>query len=335
MSIVAKVPTLRHNALVPGRFASIGFDFEDDSELQKFVRRGMREGDQIEVIGAEPGWGGKYVCWNAGSGVQLWMSVNEKGGISSVDAHYAGRGRAFISLERSYDYDTAPPTGGVVAWVSPGTEEETKAGFDLPGYARFYDLACDYDGNALVQVTAFTQAATVFDDEQALADALHAVDPDMNLAAESLLPIGILHDDPATPLCAARLSGIVLEFDTVENPATKQRFHTALVKTCGMTVDLVASDEQLAGELAVGKLVAGTVILSAIPAAGPKKIQTAGPATITITKVDDEESEAQITVGGTPQITVGSDPIIIDDEEPAEPTITIFTEASDDDTEPA
>ncbi|MEL7237374.1 MAG: hypothetical protein AAGK78_00820 [Planctomycetota bacterium] len=108
---------------MPGRFDSIGFAFDEDTELQKFVRRGMREGDQIEVIGAEEGWGGKYVCWNAGHGVQLWMSVNEKGLVTATDAHYAGRGRAHITLERSYDYDTAPPTGGVFAWVAPGTAE--------------------------------------------------------------------------------------------------------------------------------------------------------------------------------------------------------------------
>ena len=124
-----------------GHFDSIGFVAEDETDLVPWVQRALREGDQYEVLGVEPGWGGRYICWSPGHGVQLWVNVDENGQVQSVDPHYEGRGRAYISLDRSYDYDTAPPTGGVFAWVAVGTEEETKAGFDLPACARFYDMA--------------------------------------------------------------------------------------------------------------------------------------------------------------------------------------------------
>ena len=117
------------------------------------------------------------------------------------DPHYAGRGRAYVTIERSYDYDTAPPTGGVFAWVGLGGPEETRAGFDLPGFARFYDMACDYDGNALVQPTAFTHGAEVFETvEDYVAyqkQQLARDDPELAFAVESFLPIGLLGEGEA------------------------------------------------------------------------------------------------------------------------------------------
>ncbi|MEM7808119.1 MAG: hypothetical protein AAF561_08420, partial [Planctomycetota bacterium] len=150
---------------MPGHFDSIGFPADDDAAIERYMRQALAEGDQYEVLGAEPGWGGRYVCWDAGGGAQLWLGVNEQGETKAVDPHFAGRGRARITLERSYDYEQAPPAGGVYAWVAVGTQEETRAGLDLPAFARFYDMACDVDGNADVQVAAFCHGGSVFLDD--------------------------------------------------------------------------------------------------------------------------------------------------------------------------
>ncbi len=214
--------------------------------------------------------------------------------MTGIDPHYFGRGRAHISLERSYDYDQAPPAGGVFAYVAVGTGEETKAGFDLPGFARFYDLACDYDGNALVQVAAFCHGGEVFDTAEEYLAAQKRDTPDMSFAVESFLPIGLFDDEGNVPPSTARLSGHVLEVDRVENPATGRTFWAILVKTVGMTVDLVADDEQLTGTPIVGGVLTGSVYLSAVPAEGPKRggagkadIMVTPDAKITITRVID------------------------------------------------
>ena len=279
---------------MPGHFDSIGFVADDEGELTPFVERALREGDQLEVLGADAGWGGRYVCWSPGGGAQIWVNVDEKGEVRGFDPHYAGRGRAYVTIERSYDYDTAPPTGGVFAWVNLGGEEETRAGFDLPGFARFYDMACDYEGNALIQPTAFTHGAEVFDtvDEYVAyqTQQLDADHPELAFAVESFLPIGLLGEsDARIPPATARLSGIILEAERVTNPATGRVFHAVLVKTVGMTVDVVADDEQLTGEPKPGKVLAGSVWMSALPAEGPRRPGGTPVATITISKIGEAD----------------------------------------------
>jgi hypothetical protein len=260
---------------VPGHFDSIGFPADDEGALKPFIRRAMAEGDQFEVIGAEPGWGGRYICWNAGGGPQLWLAVDERGALTGVDPHFAGRGRAHISLERSFDYDgSRPPAGGIFAWINPGADEETKAGFDLPAFARFYDMACDYDGNALVQVAAFCHGGEVFADEADYAAAQREAHPELSFEIESFIPIGMFDVDGAIPPATARLSGRVLEADRLTNPATGRHFWAVLVKTFGMTVDVVADDEQLTGRPEPGSVLAGSFWLSAVPADGPKRAGT-------------------------------------------------------------
>ncbi len=260
-----------HNVItVASHFDSIGFAGDDQEQLAHFVKRALAEGDQLEVIGAEPGWGGRYVCWEVGNGVQMWVSVDEKGNVSSVDPHYAGRSRANITLERSYDYEQAPPAGGVFAWVAVGTEQETKAGFDLPAFARFYDMACDYDGNALVQVAAFCHGGQAYANEAEYLVDQTSEGEKLKFAVESFIPIGLFDESGEMPAATARFSGHVLEAEEVENPATGGKFWRVLVKTFGMTVDVVAHAEQLEGRPVVGGVLAGSFWLSALPAEGPR-----------------------------------------------------------------
>ncbi len=277
---------------MPGHFDSIGFVAETDEDLQPFIQRALKEGDQIEVIGADPGWGGRYVCWSPGQGVQIWVNLNEKGEIQGFDPHFEGRGRAHITIERSYDYDTAPPTGGVFAWIGLGSQEETKAGFDLPAYARFYDMACDYDGNALVQVAAFAHGAEAFPDVESYRQAqeeLQEENPELVFAVESFLPIGYFDSEGNIPPATARLSGIIMEARRVINPATGKQFHAVLVKTVGMTVDVVADDNQLFGDPTPGGVLSGAFWMSALPAEGPRRptLRATRPAKITITGIGD------------------------------------------------
>lgn len=290
---------------MPGHFDSIGFVADEEEDLQPFIRRALAEGDQMEVIGAEPGWGGRYVCWSPGEGAQLWLAVNEQNEVTQIDPHFAGRGRAHITLDRSYDYDDhAPPTGGVIAWVGVGTNEETKAGFDLPAFARFYDMACDYDGNALVQVAAFTHGAEVFEDADAYFEAMEQIQPGVNFEIESFLPIGIFDESGEMPPATARFSGHVLEATRLKNPATDREFWAILVKTVGMTVDVVADDEQLSGTPRPGMILAGSFWLSALPADGPRRagtqainaehpmLETDGGPKITITHIGEDDDKA-------------------------------------------
>ena len=284
---------------MPAPLDSIGFDPDDDDAMQRHVRRALAEGDQIEVIGVEPGWGGRYVGWDAGDGAQLWLGVDEEGQVTRVAPHFAGRGRAHVSLERSYDHDgTAPPAGGVFCYVAPGTGEETKAGLELPIYARFYDMACDYEGYGLVQVAALCRGADVYADAEAYFEAMDRLRPGVSFAVESFLPVGLLEPDGGLPPAAATLSGRVLEARRIENPAGGRAFWWALVKTVGMTVDLVAGDGQIAGEPRPGAIVSGSFELSALPADGPRRADVApinaAPADvpaapqITITRIGDE-----------------------------------------------
>jgi hypothetical protein len=287
---------------VAGHFDSIGFTVDDEAELAPFVKRALAEGDQIEVLGADPGWGGRYICWDAGHGVQLWLGVDEQGNLSSVDPHYAGRGRAYITLERSYDYDQAPPAGGVFAYVSVGTSEETKAGFDLPAFARFYDMGCDYDGNAVVQVCAFCHGGEVFDNAEAYFTAqseTEAEEAAMSFDVESFLPIGLFDEEGKIPPATARVSGRILEVQRVRNPMTDQPFWAVLVKTVGMTIDVVADDEQLTGEPQVGGVLVGSVYLSALPVDGPKRPPSQAD---TIRLREDNDAPAPASKG--PKITI-------------------------------
>ncbi len=285
-----------------GHFDSIGFPADDEEELAPLIRRARVEGDQLELLGAEAGYGGRYICWNAGGNAQLWLAVDEKNRIARVDPHFAGRGRADVVLERSYDYDEgepAPPAGGVVVTVAPGTAEETRAAIDLPAYGRFWDMACDADGNALMQVAAFCHGGVALPDDDAFVqfmDEQRQEGEHLAFATESFLPVGLLAETDASapdlPPALARLSGRVLEAKRVTNPQTGRAFWSALVKTAGMTLDVVADDEQLDGVPVRGGIVAGSFWLSGLPAEGPRRsggvVAIDASSGITITRVSDD-----------------------------------------------
>jgi hypothetical protein len=132
-------------------------------------------------------------------------------------------------------------------------------------------MGCDLDGNAMVQIAAFCHGANFFRDDleyiRFIEDESKA-NPNIGaFASESFLPIGMLSDGELPP-ATARVSGHVLEARRETNVATGLSFWAMLVKTVGMTLDVVADDEQLEGEPAVGGVLAGSCWLSAVPAEG-------------------------------------------------------------------
>ncbi len=143
-----------------------------------------------------------------------------------------------------------------------------------------------------MQVAAFAHGAEAFPDVEAYRAAqaeLEQENPDLSFAVESFLPIGYFDPDGQIPPATARLSGIILEAKRVTNPATGREFNTALVKTVGMTVDVVADDNQLAGVPVPGGVLSGAFWMSALPAEGPRRptLRATRPAKITITGIGE------------------------------------------------
>jgi hypothetical protein len=251
-------------------FSVIGFRARSAEELAELVTHLPETGGQSQPCGP-----GIYYRWRADSGSELWIHMQKEGdsfSIVGVTPFFAGRGRMPVRVmkKRQRPFDNAFE-GAVFVEVEPGHRPHqcaTVALFDLVDYACWANRVCPILATA--QIAAFPQDMIVFPDETTFAQSqAHQA---VKFAPESFFASGlfsgpgegaaqaVFHDpneDRFEAPSRAFFTGRVLEAVTRRNPVTGQDFHSALVKTLGGTLDVVADKTQLRTEMRAGNIIQG------------------------------------------------------------------------------
>jgi hypothetical protein len=252
-------------------FSVIGFRARSAEELAELVTRLPEDGGHSQPCGP-----GLYYRWRAASGSELWihMQRESEGGFSivGVTPFFAGRGRMPVRVmkKRQRPFDNAFE-GAVFVEIEPGPRPHqcaTVALFDVVDYACWANRVCPFLAQA--QITAFPHDIAIFADEDMFA--ANQQGQTVKFAPESFFASGlfsgpgdgagpaVFHDPSDENFEAASrafFTGRVIEAHMLRNDVTGQEFHSALVKTLGGTLDLVADRTQIRADLQPGNIVQG------------------------------------------------------------------------------
>lgn len=261
-------------------FSVIGFKSNSAEELAELVSQLPETGGHSQPCG--PGY---YYRWHSESGSELWVHLakdlqggEEKLTIVGVTPFFDGSARMPVRVmkKRQRPSDNAFE-GTVFVEIAPGARPHqcaTVALLDVVDYAVWANRVGTFRADA--QITAFTHELAVFLSEDAFAAA--QADERVKFAPESFFASGlfspserpggqtVFHDPSASEFNApsrAFLTGRVLSAGQRVNGVTGQTFHTALVKTLGGTIDLVADASQVPGVLRPDFIVQGEFWLCA------------------------------------------------------------------------
>lgn len=249
-------------------FSVIGFRASSAEELADLVSRLPDDGGL-----SQPCAPGFYYRWRGDSGSELWIHMAKDGdslSIVGVTPFYAGQGRMPVRVmkRRQRPFDNAFE-GAVFVEIEPGSRPHqcaTVALFDVVDYACWANRAGFFLAQA--QITAFPHELAVFPSEETFTRSQQG--QTVQFAPESFFASGlfsgegtgqaVFHDPNADHFEApsrAFITGRVLKAGLRQNSVTNQEFHTALIKTLGGTLDVVADKMQVQGELRPGNIVQG------------------------------------------------------------------------------
>jgi hypothetical protein len=261
-------------------FSVIGFKSNSAEELAELVSKLPESGGHSQPCG--PGY---YYRWHSDSGSELWVHLakdtqgtEEKLTIVGVTPFFQGSGRMPVRVmkKRQRPSDNAFE-GTVFVEIAPGARPHqcaTVALLDVVDFAVWANRAGPFLASA--QITAFTHELAVFPSEDAFAAT--QADEKVKFTPESFFASGlfspaerpgghaVFHDPSASEFNApsrAFFTGRVLSAERRVNGVTGQSFQTALVKTLGGTIDLVADASQVQGVLRPDFIVQGEFWLCA------------------------------------------------------------------------
>lgn len=261
-------------------FSVIGFNAGSAEELANLVSKLPETGGT-----SQPCAPGYYYRWRADAGPELWIHMakepeaaeSDRLSIVGVTPYFGGAGRMNVRIMKKRRRPSDNAFEGVVfVEIEPGPRPHqcaTVALFDLVDYACWANRVTPFLAQA--QVAAFPHDLAVFPNEEAF-NRVQAQE-NVKFAPEAFFASGlfspgdgggqaVFHDPSGEEFTASSMAfftGRVLASELRQNSMTGQTFHSALVKTLGGTVDIVADERQVQGELRPGSIVQGEFWLCA------------------------------------------------------------------------
>jgi hypothetical protein len=260
-------------------FSVIGFNAGSAEELADLVSKLPESGGQ-----SQPCAPGYYYRWRADGGPELWIHMAKEAAagedrlsIVGVTPYFGGAGRMNVRImkKRRRPSDNAFE-GAVFVEIEPGPRPHqcaTVALLDVVDFACWANRVAPFLAQA--QIAAFPHDLAVFPDEEAF-NRVQAQET-VKFAPEAFFASGLfsaadgsgqaVFNDPSDEdfdaVSKAFFTGRVLASEQRQTSVTGQTFHSALVKTLGGTVDVVADVRQVQGELRQGCIIQGEFWLCA------------------------------------------------------------------------
>ena len=256
--------------------SSIGFQVKSQKALKDLARQAVEKGEAIA------GGAGHYYRWRLEGGSELWVHVDEEGGVVGIEPHFNGPARMAVTLRERVARSPSAMDGGFEAAAEAAAGALHPFLFDVPDYARHAGLGLP--ARVTVQLAAFAHSLEAFPDAVAFAAAQRGAE--VAFTAETLIPVSVfapqarpapeippeladflgeMGAEPAAlplPEAVALLSGVVVETESRLNPAGSALFRHARVRTAGGEVDVVADPRIVQGEVVTGGVIYGDCWLS-------------------------------------------------------------------------
>lgn len=236
-------------------FSTIGFEVATKDDLRGLIERAIRTGESF----TSPH--GRYVRWDVGEGIELWVGVDEEESLATAHPHFSGAARMEVGITEGIVGDPEIPLeGSFHGWAGglPGTGCYPFL-FDAPNFDCFSEIRLP--ALRTVQLAGFAHEVSVYRDDQHFAER----PDDLRVAAESFIPTGLFlkgEDVERGPESKAALSGHILSFCEITNPIYGKNFWSIRVRTYGGILDVVADPRILEGSPAIGGVVYGLFWLS-------------------------------------------------------------------------
>ncbi len=243
-------------------FQAVGFPISSQIEFERLLKMAFETGQAIPLLN------GKYVVWEPGEGVELWVKVKDRV-VLGCSPHYRGEGTLTTEVQGFYSRpeDIAVTDGALLGTVLP--TDAASGPFtlvaDVPGFEAAASRVVPPQTITL-QVTGFAREMNCFPNSAAFAQWQSTQSDPQNtesfrfpgLTVASPVPAagGLV---PAEALITAR----VLKARMCNNPITQQNFIALVAATpSGGTIDIVASPQVASGELLEGGIIQGAFWLS-------------------------------------------------------------------------
>lgn len=235
-------------------FASIGFDVQNDDDLNELLKKVYNAGVAV------PSEKGLYVQFRDESGAELWIQVNEDKDLVGLNPFFDGESGFAAGimhpLEEAEDY----LDGSFLCYGNPGDINDEEPGdypfvFDLPDFYAYPTFEKPSIQN--INLCAFAEEMEVFKDEQEFLD-LQVTELQMD--TESFIPIGLLDEEGEPtdkPKAFAMINGLVISCERKQNKTTNQYFWWLYIQTYGGKIDVLVADKNMLKTPEPGNVVSG------------------------------------------------------------------------------
>jgi hypothetical protein len=244
-------------------FACIGFPVKDMEEYWSLARRAAAEGQRTTAPD-----GGALTRWTPGVGVEIWTHLNAAGEILGAIPFFS-TGRPYrISVIGSGDDPDEEMEGWIDGWLEPVEEGEPFSGAfplraDLVNYALTRTRLTTFPSLQRIELAALAHEAELFDGE----DAYRAAPGDIyrvplgsfTSAAHFGADEHVEGFQESTGLFSARITAA----QALANPVTGARFWEIEIRPQGVGLRILADQETLGGEPALGQIISGSAWLVA------------------------------------------------------------------------
>jgi hypothetical protein len=242
-------------------FNAVGFPVSSQIEFERLLKMAFESGKAVPILN------GKYVVWEVGEGVQLWVKVKNRV-VLGCSPHYQGEGTLRVEVQGFYSRpeDVAVTDGALLGTALPvdAASGPFPLVVDVPGFESAASRVIPPQ-TVTVQVTGFAREMNCFPDSAAFAEWQSTQNRKDVTETESFRFPGLTAAPPANGLAPAEASitARVLKARMRINPITQQNFIALVVATPGGgTIDVAANPQAASGELLAGGIIQGTFWLS-------------------------------------------------------------------------
>jgi hypothetical protein len=244
-------------------FACIGFPVTDMEEYWKLAHRAAAEGQRVSAAD-----GSALTRWAPGAGVEIWAHLNAAGEVLGAIPFFSA-GRPYrISVTGSGDDPDEEMEGWIDGWLEPAEEGEPYSGAfplraDLVNYALTRTRLTSFPSLQRIELAALAHEAELFDSEAAYraapGDVYRVPLGSFTSAAHFGADEEIEGFQESTGLFSAR----ILAVQTLVNPVTGARFWEIEIRPQNAGLWILADQETLGREPAVGQILSGSAWLLA------------------------------------------------------------------------
>jgi hypothetical protein len=239
-------------------FNAVGFPISSQIEFERLLKMAFESGQPVPIQN------GKYVVWEPGEGVQLWVKVKDRV-VLGCSPHYRGEATLKVEVQsfHSRPEDIAATDGALRGTALPVDAASSSFPLvaDVPGFEATASRVTPPQ-IVTVQVTGFAREINCFPNSDAFAKFQGTKNAP---ESESFLFPGLAAAPSAEglTLAEAQIIARVLKASLRINPVTQQSFIALVVAAPGGgTIDIVATPQAASGELLAGGIIQGTFWLS-------------------------------------------------------------------------